>query len=181
MLPFELVRLILKHNVSVCMFMFMLLGEYMARVGLFIITKCFLTWVKCMHYFSRKGKSKRNTHRERIGEWVCNEAGFSPFLSWCFVLLSRMNTLYSIHGVVNIFKCTHSTRAYFTGENGCEFLFCFRFDLVLVVLDVTMQYIFFSCFLSSPPPSLTLSLLPHLFALLLTERERRCSSLLIML
>lgn len=62
-----------------------------------------------------------------------------------------------IHEVVNIFKCTHSARAYFTGENGCKFLFCFVvffcscccccccfaiwFDFVLVVLDVTMQYI----------------------------------------
>lgn len=62
-------------------------------------------------------------------------------------VLSRMNTLYSSMKQLT-FACTHSALTYFTGENGCKFLcfflfgFAFRFDLVLVVLDVTMQYIF---------------------------------------
>lgn len=93
-----------------------------------------------------------------------------------------------IHEVVNILKCTHSARAYFTGENGCKLLFCFVvffsfliflfsihvvvgivvfafwFDSVLVVLYVTMLYIMvFLLFYLKTPLSLQL---PHPFVLI---------------
>lgn len=50
-----------------------------------------------------------------------------------------------IHEVVNNFKCTHSARAYFTGKNGCKFLFRFvllfiLFSRVVVVATVVLLF-----------------------------------------
>lgn len=103
----------------------------------------FFTLVKCIQFGKQKGWMRRSKMRVK-----CYAAASSAsFLVLCVV---KDEYIIFIHRVVNIFKCTHSTRAYFTGENGCKFfllLFCFRFDLVLVVLDVTMQYIYFSLFI----------------------------------
>lgn len=110
---------------------------------------------------TRKGEAQRDRERTLARTSCvlkCTVSTASLFLSFFHTThrffpdtLSCQEWIHYFHlwWVVNIFKCTHSTREYiFTGENGCEVfvLFCFRFDLVLVVLDVTMQYIFFYLF-----------------------------------